>query len=115
MGRLCSLAGWAIFAFVLVGTMREYGVRWDFGAQGFNTLVAEDGQHYRDGTPIDQITLALHRSGHDGACLWALLGVIGAAFAYVAYAVGSSHRQFAKLRESIRQLCGQEPGERPRD
>ena len=115
MGRLVSLAGWSIFLFVAVGTAFQYGKRWEVGPQGFNTLVADDGRHYRDGTPIDQITLALHRSGHDGACLWALLGVIGAALVYVAYAVGSSHRQLAKLDESFRQLCEQEQGNSPRD
>jgi hypothetical protein len=116
MGKMCSLLGWSIFLFVLVGFAAQYGKRWEFGPHGFNTLVAEDGQNYRgDGTAIDPITLALHRSGHDGACLWALLGVIGAALAYVAYAVGSSHRQLAKLDESFRQLCEQEQGNSPRD
>jgi hypothetical protein len=116
MGKLIvSTAGWAIFAFALVGTAREYGVRWDFGPHGVNTLVAEDGQHYRDGTPIDQLTLAMHKSGCDGLCCWVLLGAIGAALVYVAYAVGSTHRQLAKLRDTYRRLCGRKQGELPRD
>jgi hypothetical protein len=116
MGKLIvSTAGWAIFAFVLIGTVRQYGVRWDFGPHGVNTLVADDGEHYRDGAAIDQITLAMHKSGCDGACCWVLLGVVGAGLAYLAYTVGGSHRQLARLRDSFRRVRGREQGEPPRD
>lgn len=112
---LCSTAGWAIFAFVLVGTMRQYGVRWEVGPQGFNTLVASDGEHYRDGTPIDQFTLAMHKSGHEGSIQLAMLGIIGAGFAYVAWAAYRSSRQWAKVRESVRRASEQEQGNSPRN
>jgi hypothetical protein len=109
MGKLCSLAGWAIFAFVLVGTMRECGVRWDFGPQGFNTLVASDGEHYRDHTEIDPLTMALHRSGHEGSIQLAMLGIIGALLAYIAYMIVRTQQRVAKLRQSYRQTIGHEP------
>ncbi len=115
MGKLVSLSGWAIFLVVLAGTAMECGKRWEFGAQGFNTLVAEGGQHYKDHTEIDQFTLALHKSGHEGSIQLAMLGIIGAGFAYVAWAAYRSSRQWAKVRESFRRVSEQEPGEPPRD
>jgi hypothetical protein len=114
MGRLVSLAGWSIFLFVAVGTAFQYGKRWEVGPQGFNTLVASDGEHYRDGTPIDQLTLALNKSGHEGSIQLAMLGVIGAGVAYVAWAAYRSSRQWANVRESCRRAGEQEQGNSPR-
>lgn len=111
MGKLCSLAGWAIFLVVLVGTAMQYGKRWDFGAHGFNTLVAEDGEHYRDGTPIDNITLALHKSGHEGSIQLAMLGIIGALLAYIACMIFRTQHRLEKLWQSYRRTFGHQSPE----
>lgn len=84
--------GWAIVGggLFLLLTLRQaamYGREWDFGGDyGLPVIVlAADGRHYRDGSEIDDITLAIARSGHEEGLELLLMGVIVSAVAYVVW------------------------------
>ena len=110
---LCSLTGWAIFLAVLIGNAMQYGKRWEFGPHGFTrVLVAGDGKHYRDGTAIDPITLALHNSGQEEAFQLAAIGIIAATGRhYFVYTVLRMQRQLPRTATDPHEKLGREPPE----
>jgi hypothetical protein len=104
---LCSLAGWAIFLAVGVGFALQHGKRWEFGPHGVTRLlVAEDGINYRDGTPIDPLTLSLHKSGQYETCQFVMLGILGALLARLAYRTRRDHQ--IEMQQAMSRLADHE-------
>lgn len=65
------------FLYVAVNGTLQYGTRWEFGRFGMpRTLIAEDGMHHLDGSPINPITLQLARSGYEEAYCLVMTGIL---------------------------------------
>jgi hypothetical protein len=100
MGRFVAFIGNLAFACLLVNFAFAYGTRWEFGPHGLlKSVVAEDGCHYGDGKPIDDITLALVRSGGEEVYQLVLIGCVAIIVAYVVYHRRQAARDWERVRE----------------
>ena len=63
--KLVDLLGWLVFGFFTVIFISNYGSHWDLSGRYHmpTTLLSPDGQTYRDGSPIDGVTLVLVNRG----------------------------------------------------
>jgi hypothetical protein len=86
MKSLLPGLGWLLFLFSTFNVVTGHGTRWAFSQKGMPvSLVAEDGLHYRDGTPIDAISLGMIHAGVEEDVLLTIFSVIGSALLWVAY------------------------------
>ena len=74
--------GWLLFVVLGARWAFLYGREWDFGGPLClpRTLLAPDGRHYPDGTPLDPVTQAIVASGHEAEITACLLLFIAALF-----------------------------------
>jgi hypothetical protein len=71
-----SLFGGLIFLFLAGVFVQKYGNEWEIGPHGLpQTAMAEDGWHYRNGKPIDPITLSMARAGYDEIFSFVILSI----------------------------------------
>jgi hypothetical protein len=62
--RLPVIAGFLIFTVALSTFIGGFGRRWEFGTLGApRELIAADGLHYTDGTPVDDVSRGMNKGG----------------------------------------------------
>jgi len=78
--KVASWLGWLILGCLIVTFLGGYGKRWDLsGRYGMpTTLLSPDGQTYRDGSPIDGVTLAFAKRGIEQGLAGSVGGAAGA-------------------------------------
>jgi len=104
----------ACLVFVALGVnwLSKYGTQWDLSGRYCmpTTLLSPDGKTYRDGSPVDDITLALvHRDIEQEAWL-AVTGVLLVLFSAVAFEMWRLYRMEVRDRE-FRRIHGMPPRE----
>jgi hypothetical protein len=70
------LLGWLVFGFCTLSWLSTYGRQWDFSGGMPTTLLSPDGKTYRDGAPIDGLSLAIATSGHEQEASLVLMVVL---------------------------------------
>ena len=68
----------ALYAALVINFLSGYGSCWECGRYGMpSTLLAADGRHYPDGSEVDEVTLAMARSGHEEETYLFIFGILG--------------------------------------
>jgi hypothetical protein len=77
MKHVWGILGCGLFLFLTIYQATMHGRKWEFGTYGMPvSLLAEDGRHYRDGSEVDPLTLALVRSGNEETVHLIIVGVL---------------------------------------
>lgn len=100
-GDIIGWAGIGLFMVLLANFLLGYGTRWEFGAWGMpSTLLDETGTRHPDGTPVEDVTLALARSGYEQQAYWAVLLLILCLALWVLYEARRLYRTLKRLHET---------------
>jgi hypothetical protein len=101
MRWLVSFVGNLLFLCCFFNFAFKYGTRWEFGPHLLiKTIVAEDGAHYGDGSPIDEITLALVRTDTEEAYQLLVIGLLALTVAtYFICERRRAAREWERIRE----------------
>jgi len=103
---LSSKIGLSLFAILVLNFACRYGSWWEFGSRDGmpSTLLAPDGQHLRDGSEIDPITLAVVRSGYEEEVYLCALVIMAALVLLGVGIVRRAHRKHLARLEEIRRF-----------
>jgi hypothetical protein len=99
-----SILGWVIFLAVIANNLRGYGQQWEFGRYGMpSTLVAADGEHHLDGTPVPGVVLAIKNSGREEEAELAALAFVAAVLLWLVYGWRNERRGEQRIQRRVRQ------------
>lgn len=98
-----SIIGWALIVGVLVYNLAQHGAQWQFGRYFMpKSLLAADGKTYLDGSPVDDITLRIVKSGCEEEMYLGMAAVIGLLLICLVVKMARLHRSSRRMEERLR-------------
>ena len=109
--KMVPWLGWLVFALATACFISGYGTHWDLsGRYGMpTTLFSPDGQSYRDGSPVDPVTLAIARQGIEQEARLVALGVLLVLFTVLAFQMRRFYRNQLTFDRELRRIRGMRP------
>lgn len=107
--KVVPLLGWLIFGFATVNCISKYGNHWDLSGRYHmpTALLSPNGQTYRDGSPVEGVTLALVNRGIEQEAWLVAAGVMLVLLVLLVRAMRRLHRTtMAAFDRELRRIHG---------